>query len=239
MGAMTPPAVVLMTKPAIPGRVKTRLTRPAVGSLTAQQAAELHAAFVFDTGVALDRSAAAVWVAWALDANDGVRQPPPVELLPRPLFDAPTLEQTGRGLGERLFHALSSVGQKHPLVAAVGSDHPTLASERIDEAFEMLGARGVDAVFGPADDGGFYLVALAAEDLAPELFRGIPWSSARTLASLRTVFEGAGLCSRLLAPLGDVDEPADLERLCETLTHDPGLVCEATRKVLKRWGRIP
>ena len=65
-------------------------------------------------------------------------------------------------------------------------------------------------VFGPSEDGGYYLIGLNAPH--PKLFQNIPWSSPTTLdASLKRA-EGLGLSIKLLETLYDIDEVTDLER---------------------------
>jgi len=65
-------------------------------------------------------------------------------------------------------------------------------------------------VFGPAYDGGYYLVGLSA--LKEELFRDIPWGTSRVLVeSLKRV----SFRAKLLPPWYDVDRPEDLSHLIQ------------------------
>jgi len=57
--------LLLFTKPARPGRVKTRL----IGDLTAEEAAQLHAAFLADLAERLRGGSFELVVAWALEAD--------------------------------------------------------------------------------------------------------------------------------------------------------------------------
>jgi uncharacterized protein len=88
---------------------------------------------------------------------------------------------TGQGpgdLGCRMRRALASA-PKGPVVL-VGADLPALTAAHIAAAFRRLGGR--DLVFGPAADGGFWLVGARRRKLPPELFEGVRWSSRHALA---------------------------------------------------------
>src|SRR5262245_38480797 len=175
--------VLLFTKPAVPGRVKTRLG----GALSTERAAELHAAFLADL---CDRLAGAasftLRLAWGLEPHE--------EIPPGPVA---SVRQRGADLGERLFHALADAAVEHSAVAAIGSDHPGLTVSRIEEAFTALGS-GSDVVVGPALDGGYYLIALRREAIDARLFEGVPWSTDAVLARTLERCAGLGLEARLL-----------------------------------------
>ncbi len=217
------PLLFLFTKPARPGRVKTRL----IGDLTAQQAADLHAAFLADL---LDRLAGGSFelrIAWALDPGE---VPPPT---------AHTSErQEGADLGERLFLSLAGGAKEGRPVAALGSDHPTLPLERVEEAFARLEA-GAQVVVGPAEDGGYYLIALRPEAVRRRLFEGIAWSTGEVLAATLDRCREEGLRCELLPVGADVDTAEDLLRLARELAETGGEGrCPRTRDLLAEWGRL-
>ena len=70
-------------------------------------------------------------------------------------------------------------------------------------------------VIGPAEDGGYYLIALAKP--APALFADVPWGGAGVLEATRARAERLGLRTHLLAPTFDVDDARDLARLRELI----------------------
>lgn len=213
-------ALLLFTKPARPGRVKTRL----VGELTPEQAAALHAAFRDDLCERLAHGAFHLEIAWALD--DG-------EELPR--GSAPGLRQSGDDLGERLYHALATAARRFDAVAAVGSDHPELEARTVEDAFARL-ASGADVVLGPVADGGYYLIALGRDAVRRELFAGIAWSTETVLADTLARARSLGLATELLPPGHDVDRPEDLRALAERLASSRR--CPRTRELLESWGRL-
>jgi uncharacterized protein len=218
-GGSTAACLLVFTKPAVPGRVKTRL----IGALTAAQASDLHAAFLADLLGRLEGPGSfELAIAWSLAADE-----------PLPPSRWPGLRQEGGDLGERLYHGLASAAIRYPLVAAIGSDHPDLPRERVEGAFALL-AEGADVVLGPATDGGYYLVGARREALSPELFRGIPWSSSEVLARSLDRCTELGLSPVLLASGQDVDTPADLARLAAALRRD-GSACPRTAALLAAW----
>jgi uncharacterized protein len=90
----------------------------------------------------------------------------------------PRRRQTRDDLGQRMDAALRSL-PPGPVVL-VGSDIPGVTPSDIRDAFRQLA--GNDAVFGPAADGGYWLVGLAHAKAAPGLFRDIRWSSEHALS---------------------------------------------------------
>jgi len=211
--------LLVFTKPAREGRVKTRL----IGDLTAAEAAELHAAFLADLLGRLREGDFELRLAWALD---------PAEELPA--GPVPGVRQRGDDLGERLYRALAEAAAESATVAALGSDHPTLPLAMVHRAFDTVEA-GADVVLGPAEDGGYYLIALRAGAVARRLFEGIAWSTERVLAETLERCRELGLAVELLPEAADVDTPDDLRRLAVRMAADD-LGCPRTRSLLQSLG---
>jgi hypothetical protein len=112
----------------------------------------------------------------------------------------------GRGdLGQRMGRAMRALGPGP--VVLIGSDIPHISRRHIGQAFAALGRH--DAVFGPANDGGFWLVGLRHPARHRYLFDNVRWSSQHALAdTLANVKDYA-----LLEELVDVDSGADLALL--------------------------
>jgi rSAM/selenodomain-associated transferase 2 len=91
-------------------------------------------------------------------------------------------------------------------MVVIGTDCPGLTAATLREAAEGLATH--DVVLGPAEDGGYYLIALRQPQ--PALFTNIEWGTERVLAQTLEKCRGLGLCVHQLAPLADVDEPEDL-----------------------------
>ena len=118
-------------------------------------------------------------------------------------------------LGARLERILRRALKESAHAVAIGTDSPGLPLALLEEARSALEAH--DAVVGPADDGGFYLLGL---NRCPEgLLAGLPWSAENTRARTLSRLEERGLTVQLLAPWFDVDVAADLERLRSLLAE--------------------
>jgi rSAM/selenodomain-associated transferase 2 len=63
-------------------------------------------------------------------------------------------------------------------------------------------------VFGPATDGGYYLIGLA--QLVPELFQGVAWGTETVLAESLQILQRLGIKPTLLDRLDDLDRPEDV-----------------------------
>jgi hypothetical protein len=214
--------LLLFTKPARAGRVKTRL----IGELTAEEAARLHAAFLEDLLARLRGGDFELRLAWALEAGEQV-----------PAGPVPGVRQEGSDLGERLYRALAQAAAGAQAVAAVGSDHPALPLELVHRAFTTLEA-GADVVLGPAEDGGYYLIALRAGAVSPRLFANVAWSTDQVLAATLARCRELDLRVELLPAAADVDTPDDLRRLAARLAVSD-LGCPRTRDLLGALRRLP
>jgi rSAM/selenodomain-associated transferase 2/rSAM/selenodomain-associated transferase 1 len=93
----------------------------------------------------------------------------------------------------------------------IGTDIPGITAEILHQAFAALQNR--DLVFGPACDGGYYLIGMHNNSFGralPQLFSGIPWGSADVLDLSLKVAAKIGLTVALLEKLQDVDRPEDI-----------------------------
>jgi rSAM/selenodomain-associated transferase 1 len=106
-------------------------------------------------------------------------------------------------LGERMQRIMASV-PPGPLVI-VGTDIPAIRAAHIAQAFRALGRH--DAVFGPAADGGYWLVGLRRRPSVPKAFCAVRWSSRHALADTLANLKNRNVA--LLAVLGDVDNAQD------------------------------
>jgi glycosyltransferase A (GT-A) superfamily protein (DUF2064 family) len=86
-------------------------------------------------------------------------------------------------------------------------------------------------VLGPAEDGGYYLIALRAGAVAPRLFAEIAWSTDQVLPATLDRCRELGLAVELLPMAADVDTPEDLRRLAVRMAGDD-LGCPRTQALL-------
>ncbi|WP_282001486.1 TIGR04282 family arsenosugar biosynthesis glycosyltransferase [Geotalea uraniireducens] len=208
-------ALLVFAKRPTPGRVKTRLVPP----LSPENAAELYARMQLDIFAKVGHLAG-VDSFVCYDPADGA-----AEYFATNVRTARLFPQAGANLGERMANAFSQVFQRgYQSVAIIGTDSPDLPAAFIEEAYARLARPAVDAVFGPSEDGGYYLLAM--KRLLPELFAAIPWSTDAVLARSLARAAAAGIAVELLPAWYDVDEAADL--------HRPGLVAPGNGAPLTR-----
>jgi rSAM/selenodomain-associated transferase 1 len=116
----------------------------------------------------------------------------------------------GRGsLGARMGRVLDQLPPGPAII--IGSDIPNITPPLIKQAFDRLDQH--EAVFGPAMDGGYWLVGLGRRRrrFVGRLFSSVRWSSPHALADTRANL-GHGLEGPPLAALEDVDDGAAFER---------------------------
>jgi hypothetical protein len=108
----------------------------------------------------------------------------------------------GRGdLGARMRRVIATA-PPGPVVL-VGSDIPALDAQHVAAAFRKLG--GCDLIFGPAADGGFWLVGARRRPRLPRLFGRVRWSGPHALADTLAELP-RGVSTGLVDTLDDVDE---------------------------------
>jgi rSAM/selenodomain-associated transferase 1 len=203
-----PVTVIVIAKEPVPGRVKTRLTPP----FTPEQAAALAEAALTDTLDAVAAAPAARRVLAPAGAP-GPWLPPGFEVI----------AQRGGGLDERLACAFEDTaaddtGGDHaraggaPLpMLLIGMDTPQVTPELLAAAARPLVSRTADAVFGPAADGGYWLLGLRAPD--PSLLLGVPMSRPGTGRAQLARLAAGGLRVAMLPELTDVDDVDDALRV--------------------------
>lgn len=175
------------------GRVKTRLAKE-VGPLAAWQF------YRQATEVLLKRlhrdPTWCVWLAWTGSRRRGW----PGKRL--------AIRQPEGGIGQRMERCLRMLPPGDAIL--LGSDIPEVRAGHIRWAFAEL--RHAPLVFGPADDGGFWLVGARRIPRMPKpLFaNGVRWSSPETLAD---VVAGLRVPHALAERMSDVDQASDLMAL--------------------------
>ncbi|MBT3553797.1 MAG: glycosyltransferase [Rhodospirillaceae bacterium] len=128
------------------------------------------------------------------DASDGYGWPAGLARIP----------QGPGNLGDRMARAMARM-PPGPVVI-IGADIPEITSDHIGRAFAALG-RG-DAVFGPARDGGYWLVGLRRRPHIPDIFGGVRWSSRHALVDTASNL-GPGTRISYLDTLADIDSGDD------------------------------
>tara|TARA_B110000977_G_C11053235_1_gene483096 strand:- start:689 stop:1294 length:606 start_codon:yes stop_codon:yes gene_type:complete len=116
-------------------------------------------------------------------------------------------KQVNGSLGEKMQAAFEAGFKKgYQKIVLIGTDLISLEASDIQGAFKALESDPV--VFGPAQDGGYYLIGLTRT--RPELFKNIPWSTAevltKSLEQLDNVYQ-------LLQIKNDIDTVEDLAEI--------------------------
>ena len=191
--------LILFARFPVAGKVKTRLI-PALG---AEGAAALHRRLVLRTlrtAHALCQSQnVELEIRFAGDDASPMRHWLGDRWLCRP--------QCEGDLGRRMAGAFAdSFREGSPATVIIGSDCPSLTPETLASALESLKTHSV--VFGPATDGGYYLIGLTRP--VPELFQGVAWGTETVLAQSKEILARHGCQPALLQPLPDLDRPEDV-----------------------------
>lgn len=116
--------------------------------------------------------------------------------------------QTGNNLGEKMKNAFNQVFQLgYSSIIIIGSDCPKLSPQHITQAFSIL--KNNDFVFGPADDGGYYL--MGSNLFFSPVFENKPWSTSSVLSQTLNDLQQAQLAFELIEKLNDIDNYEDLK----------------------------
>jgi rSAM/selenodomain-associated transferase 1 len=196
--------VLVFAKAPQPGAVKTRLI-PALG---APGAAALHARLVEHT-----LATACVADAGMIELHCAPSATAPFFRLCGSKYEVALATQHKGDLGERMFRAFTSALAAATQVILIGTDCPALTARYLRQA-QLALADGNDAVFVPAEDGGYALIGLARNDA--RLFENIPWGSAQVMAQTRERLRSLHWRWHELDTLWDVDRPADYRRLVQS-----------------------
>lgn len=118
-----------------------------------------------------------------------------------------TLIAQGRGdLGKRMHRVMTHMPPGK--VVIIGSDIAGMRPAHIAQAFDSLG--NADAVFSPAEDGGYSLVGLKRSPRILSIFENVRWSSSHTLAD--TVRNLGPHKTNYIEELDDIDSADDWKK---------------------------
>ncbi|MCA9245614.1 MAG: TIGR04282 family arsenosugar biosynthesis glycosyltransferase [Planctomycetales bacterium] len=181
-----------------PGQVKTRLARD-IGDVGA---AELHREFLATTLARIGNAGDARTIVFTPQEMEGAFAD-----LAGPAWRR---ESQSRGtLGDRLKAHLANqwrAGATNCLI--LGADCPHLPLEAIDEAFQRLETH--DAVLGPSDDGGYWLLGL--HRMLP-IFDDIAWGTETVFQTTIDRLRAQNRRVHILPNCFDIDTSRDLVRL--------------------------
>lgn len=188
---MTKNLVIVFVKNTNLGTVKTRLAKT-IGNFGAL---EVYKELVAITKQAIAKVDADVRIYFSktLDESQWTNYPKTV--------------QKGVDLGERMYNAFDDGfrdGYKN--IVLIGSDLPDISAAHIEKGLTALEQNEV--TFGPAEDGGYYLVGL--QRLIPEIFKNKPWSQPQLLKTTLQELHNLSISVSTLDELNDIDTYEDL-----------------------------
>ena len=210
---MSDAALVVMARYPEYGKVKTRLAR----SLGADRTLILYQAFLQDLA---QRFAGWIYdLHWAYTASDNDFSAL-ISSFEASYREKPyTFPQRETDFGARLLHAFEhtcDAGYQRTIL--ISSDSPHISREIIQQAYDAL--EHADVVLGPAEDGGYYLIAMRHPY---DLFSAIPMSTEVVLELTIAKAKEQNLSVSLLEPLFDVDTQQELLCLVDLLRQDRSL----------------
>ncbi len=209
----TEAALVIVARTPRLGEVKTRLA----ASLGSAATLQLYRAFLTDLALRF-ATASDCALHWAYTPAEEDFAAELAQLIPGVPVGI-CFPQRGLTFAERLYQIFrETTTRAFARTIVIGSDSPQVSSALISQARSELDE--YDVVLGPAEDGGYYLIAMREPY---DLFTGIPMSTDQVLQMTMARAHDLSLSVYLLDTLFDVDEHPDLLRLARLLQDDPKL----------------
>jgi rSAM/selenodomain-associated transferase 1 len=199
--------ILFFTKWPEPGQVKTRLAR----DIGEYHAAQLYRFFLQDLSTQLRRMETR-----AICCYEPACKQASFQTWLGPDFEY--VAQHGQDLGERLINAFQyTFDQGFAAAIVIGTDSPDLPLDHLLQAQRALEQK--DAVIGPCQDGGYYLIGFQRERFLPEAFKEIDWSTERVFHQTKTRLDTHRRKLHVLPTWFDIDTHRDLGPLIER-NHD-------------------
>ncbi len=206
-------ALVIVARTPHLGQVKTRLAA-SLGSVATLQ---LYRAFLTDLTLRF-ATASDCALHWAYTPAEGDFATELAQLVPGVPSGA-CFPQHGLTFAERLYQVFrETTTRAFARTIVISSDSPQVSSDLVSQARSALDE--YDVVLGPAEDGGYYLIAMRE---LYDLFTSIPMSTDQVLRMTVARAREWSLSVHLLDTLFDVDELPDFLRLARLLQDNPAL----------------
>jgi rSAM/selenodomain-associated transferase 1 len=123
--------------------------------------------------------------------------------------------QLGADLGVRMKNAFDDCfSEGFNSLVLIGSDFPDLPLKIIEDAFAVLDGSS-DAVIGPANDGGYYLIGFRYDTFLPHIFEGLTWGTPIVLEETIRILKAKNHIPQLIDEWHDIDTRNDFLGLIE------------------------
>ena len=188
---MTKTLVIVFVKNTTLGSVKTRLAKT-IGDFGAL---EVYKELLKMTKQAISeiKSDVRIYFSKEIDANKWT--------------NFPKYKQQGSDLGERMYNAFNDgFNDGYKNIVLIGSDLPDISATHIENGLNAL--QESKATFGPAEDGGYYLIGL--QHAITEIFKNKPWSQPHLLQTTLHELHNLNISVSILETLNDIDTYEDL-----------------------------
>jgi len=210
---MSDTALVVMARYPEVGKTKTRLAY----TIGHDEAVRLYQAFLADLAQRFAGQACDLY--WAYTPAEVDYHTFVTALAPAFAQHMRCFPQQGTDLGARLLNVFQwTHARQFERTIVTSSDSPQISREIVAHAREAL--HEADVVLGPAEDGGYYLIAMRKPY---DVFSSVPMSTSVVTQMTIELAERQHLSVHLLEPLFDIDELPDLLRLTQLLEADRGL----------------
>ena len=211
---MADTALVIVARYPQPGATKTRLAK----ELGNEETAQLYRAFLRDLAHRF-ADQPAYDLHWAYTPAGVDYAGFLATLAPSHAQNTRCFPQRGEDFGKRLLNAFREThAQGYRRTVLIGSDSPHIDRDIITRAIDALD--NSDVVLGPAEDGGYYLIAMQQPY---DVFRDIPMSTDQVLRQTIELAQHQGLQVETVETLFDIDELPDLARLARLLSANAAL----------------
>lgn len=217
-------AVIVFTRVPVPGKTKTRL----MPYFTPKQCEQIHICLLRDMKRECEQAAADIFVCYT---------PEDKEKKIRKIFgkEAKYFPQRGEDLGVRMYVAIEDVLKMgYDSCILFGTDIPELHSTDMENAFRVLETK--DIVFGPTEDGGYYLVGMNAPH--KEVFEKQSYGHASVMENTLAGLKEAGLQVGFIRELSDIDRKEDVIAFRQKMRENSKLQKTQTGKYLMRTTKI-
>ena len=216
--------MILFTRIPEAGRTKTRM----MPRYSGDECAQMHVCFLKDIMRELRKTGADIFVCF--EPSGPSRAMRKICGRARGYFG-----QDGEGLGERMLNAFRTVfSMGYSSCVLVGADIPELRAGDVKSAFRELDSN--DAVCGPTEDGGYYLIGMRRP--LPVLFEGKSYGHERVMDGLMQAASENGISMGMTAERRDMDTPDDLMKYLAAMRKDPRLRKSRTGRFVRDHFRI-